>query len=111
MVLGLTLGYSDPKDADGKSRHYALVREFAARFKSGSVTVKPTAAQEGNIPPAPEGSIICRELLASALVPNAAGGEAEARTAAYYQKRPCPDLCALAAEITAEILRENGLDI
>lgn len=112
MVLGLVLGYSDPKDTEGKSRHYALVREFAARFKAGSVTVKPSAAplQAGeSIPPAPEGSIICRELLATASVPNGAGGEAEARTAAYYQKRPCPDLCALAAEITAELLRENGV--
>ena len=92
-VLGLLCGYDDPTDTKGKSRHYADIRELARRFSERS---------QGR-------SIICRELLTGAGLSGASGGEAEARTDAYYQKRPCPDLVALAAEITAEILEEKGL--
>ncbi len=95
MVLGLAVGYTDPGDPAAKSRHYALVREFAARFKA-------RCTREGKT-----GSIICRDLLAGANISNASGGEAEARTPDYYQKRPCPALCALAAEVTAELLAEQ----
>lgn len=88
MVLGLVCGYSDPGDKQGKNAHYALVREFAARYR----------ARNG------ADSIVCREILAG--VPHTDGGIAEDRTPDYYQKRPCPDLCALAAEITQEMLDE-----
>ena len=37
------------------------------------------------------------------------GGEAEARTTEYYEKRPCPDLVALAAEVLGEMLWEKGI--
>ncbi len=94
MVLGLAVGYTDPHDPTAKSRHYALVREFAARFRQ-------RCAEQGRT-----GSIVCRDLLAGANISNEVGGEAEARTPEYYQKRPCPDLCALAAEIAAELLIE-----
>ena len=48
------------------------------------------------------GAIVCRELLAGP-DPAAAqpGGAPEARTAAYYKKRPCAELVRLAAEICA----------
>ena len=46
-VLGLLCGYDDPADKEGKSRHYADIRELARRFSERS---------RGN-------SIICRELL------------------------------------------------
>ncbi len=94
MVLGLVEGYSEPKDAAAKSAHYARVRDFAERFKARCIE-----REKG-------GSIVCRELLAAAGVPHEAGGEAEARTAAYYDKRPCPDLCAIAATIVQEMLGE-----
>lgn len=97
MVLGVAGGYTDPHDVEGKSRHYARVRDFAERFKE-RCTVRGRAS-----------SIVCRELLAGAHVANQAGGEAEARTAAYYQKRPCPELCAIAAEILEEMLHEMPL--
>ena len=29
MVLGMVMGYSDPKDIEAKKAHYRLVREFA----------------------------------------------------------------------------------
>lgn len=84
MVLGLAKGCSDPEDREAKKAHYARVREFAERFKERS------------------GSIICRELLSG--VPTAEGGDPEARTQAYYQKRPCAMLCREAAEILQKML-------
>ncbi len=95
MVLGIAEGYSDPHDANGKSAHYARVRDFAERFKAG-------CTQSGKAD-----SIVCRDLLAGAHVANEAGGEAEARTAEYYQKRPCPELCAVAARVLQEMLDER----
>ena len=84
MVLGLVRGYSDPDDREAKKAHYALVRAFADRFRELN------------------GSIICRELLAG--VDTIPGGDPEARTHAYYKKRPCPDLVRQAAEILDEML-------
>ncbi len=94
MVLGLTTGYSDPHDPAAKNAHYARVRDFAERFKA-------RCTENGRA-----GSIVCRELLAGAHVSPEVGGEAEARTAEYYRKRPCPELCALAAEIVQDMLCE-----
>ena len=54
MVLGVLKGYADPADHDAKKAHYALVQEFARRFKEYN------------------GSIICRELLSG--VPGAVHG-------------------------------------
>ena len=79
MVLGIVKGYSDPTDRDAKKAHYALVQEFARRFKEKN------------------GSIVCRELLA--VVGASQGGDPEQRTEAYYKKRPCPELVRIAAEI------------
>ncbi len=98
MVLGVAEGYTDPHDAAGKSAHYARVRNFAERFRA-------RCTADGKA-----GSIVCRDLLAGAHVASEAGGEAEARTAEYYRKRPCPDLCATAAEILQEMLDERGKD-
>lgn len=92
MVLGMVRGYSDPKDPQAKRDHYALVRDFAARFQAA------------------EGSIVCMELLARANVaPEAAapGGDPEARTPEYYKKRPCPELAWRAAHILDVMLGES----
>ena len=92
-VLGLLCGYDDPADKEGKSRHYADIRELARRF---------TERSRG-------GSIVCREILQNAGLSGDKGGEAEARTAEYYEKRPCPDLVYLAAEVLGEMLCEKGI--
>ena len=84
MVLGLAKGYSDPEDFDAKKAHYALIQEFAARFKEQN------------------GSIICRELLSGSEASN--GFTPERRTDGYYQKRPCAELCRCAAEIVEGLL-------
>ena len=92
LVLGMLHGYADPADPDAKKAHYALVREFARRFREKN------------------GSIICRELLQGIEV--TPGGDPEPRTAAYYARRPCPNLAAQAAgildEMLAEIEKENN---
>lgn len=90
MVLGLAQGYDDPADKAGKDIHYARVRDFAARFKARSFA----------------GSIICREILSG--VSHTDTGDSEARTKDYYHRRPCPELCALAAEILQEMLDEGN---
>lgn len=92
MVLGMVRGYSDPADPQAKKAHYALVRDFAARFGEA------------------EGSIVCRELLARANVDLrsiAPGGDPEARTPEYYKKRPCPELAWQAAHILDIMLEEE----
>ncbi len=85
MVLGISKGYSDLSNTDAKKAHYALVREFANRFKEEN------------------GSIICRELLSG--VKTSVGGVPEERNDTYYKKRPCSELCFSAAKITEELLK------
>lgn len=84
MVAGLCKGYSDPKDMEGKKRHYSLIQKMANEFK------------EKNL------SIICRELLG--LSAGADSPSPSPRTAQYYKKRPCAELVGIAAEIAAKEL-------
>ena len=86
LALGIIQGYDKPEDKAGKDRQYAMVREFADRFK-----------ERNGID-----TIICRELLSG--VPHTDGGQSEARTDAYYKRRPCSELCALSAEVLAELI-------
>ena len=88
MVLGLVKGYDVPGDRALKARHYALVRDFAARFREAT------------------GSINCRALLIQAGVMAETGGEPDERTPEYYEKRPCPNLVWQAARILDEMLGE-----
>ena len=85
LVLGIVKGYSDPEDYEAKKAHYALVQEFARRFREKN------------------GSIVCRDLLAG--VEHATGGAPEPRTPDFYNKRPCPELAASAAGILEEMLK------
>ena len=67
---------------------YALVQQAAEQYRS----------RNGG------GSIICRELLAKAGAAPAGGTAAEERTAEYYKKRPCPELCRICADLCAEFI-------
>ena len=89
LVLGIVKGYDDPSDYDAKKRHYALVREFAERFKQIDT------------------SINCRELLTLAGLDLESGGEPEQRSKEFYQKRPCPRLVYDAARILDEMLQSS----
>ena len=72
MVLGMRLG-------PDKTAAYPAVQDFCAKFKAEA------------------GSIICRELLEGTGATT--GGAPEARTAAYYDNRPCAELVKLAAKL------------
>lgn len=87
VVTVLSLVYADPTDPKDKSRMYALVQQAAEQYR----------ARNG-------GSIICRELLAKAGAAPAGGTAAEERTAEYYKKRPCPELCRICADLCAEFI-------
>ena len=79
LVAGLQLPADEPSK---KGDSYKLVQELAEEFK------------------AENGSIICRELLG--LDHKKDEPVAEARTEAYYNKRPCAELVHLAATIVGK---------
>ena len=87
VVTVLSMVYAAPTDPKDKSRMYALVQQAAEQYRSRN-----------------GGSIICRELLAKAGAAPAGGTAAEDRTADYYKKRPCPELCRLCADLCAEFI-------
>ena len=72
-----------------KSALYAREQEIAARFRADN------------------GSIVCRELLSGVAHDDAP--QAEERTAEYYRKRPCPEICARAAAAFEQYLKEQGV--
>lgn len=77
LVLGLKYG-------EDKAAVYPHVQRFCERFKAEC------------------GSIVCRELLAG--VQATTGGAPEARTPAYYQKRPCVELVKLSVRLLEELM-------
>ena len=88
MAAGLIFGPADPTDKAAKDAHYAELQKLAGEFRKAT------------------GSIICRVMLGL----DHSGPEtpvSEARTEAYYRKRPCPDLCALAAGILEKYLNHE----
>ena len=88
MVIGSICSATDGKDSESKQKNYELVREFADRFTKRN------------------GTVICRELLGLEVkMENTA--KPESRTTEYYKKRPCVELVGDAAEILAEIIKEN----
>ena len=89
LVLGITEGYDDPADYEAKKRHYALVRDFAERFRAENA------------------SINCRELLTRAGLQPESGGEPEQRSEEFYRKRPCPHLVCDAARILDEMIAQR----
>jgi len=87
MVADLIRGPGENTDKDAKDEHYAFIRALCDAFREET------------------GSIVCRELLG--LVPRQSDPPvSEARTSAYYKKRPCADFVAIAAKILSEHLPE-----
>jgi C_GCAxxG_C_C family probable redox protein len=87
MLAGLENGSAVEGDAEGKKQNYALVQELAFKFKSEN------------------GSLICSELLG--IAPKPQEPTPEARTEAYYQKRPCIEMVATAVRIFLTHLDTN----
>lgn len=88
IVAGILYGYSEPKDFEGKKKHYERIQELAHRF------------EEIN------GSIICRTLLG--LDHNRDCAVPEKRTEEYYKKRPCAALVGIAAAIMEEYIEKES---
>jgi len=89
MVLGMLYGYDSADDPAEKKAVYAMVQEQMKAF----------AAENG--------SYICAQLLGTA------GKDTspipEARTEAYYKRRPCVELVACAARLTQTYIDANPL--
>ena len=88
MAADLIFGPSDAADKTAKDAHYAALQFLAEQFRKET------------------GSIICRVMLGL----EQTGPDtpvSEARGSAYYRKRPCADLCALAAGILERYIAEN----
>jgi len=83
IVIGLKHGQTEVKDKDAKEKTYALVRDFADRFRTR------------------EGTLLCRELLGCDLA--TPEGMATARQKGYFTER-CPRFVREAAEILEDVL-------
>lgn len=88
MAAGMLFYDAEKVTVQERSALYAREQELAARFRADN------------------GAILCRELLAG--VSHDSSPRAEERTAAYYRKRPCPEICARAAHMLEEYLTEQG---
>ena len=91
MAADLIFGPDDLTDKAAKDAHYAVLQRLAEQFRRET------------------GSIICREMLGLSQ-PGPDHPVSEARGPAYYRKRPCADLCALAAGILERHLAGKSLE-
>ncbi|NDV64497.1 C-GCAxxG-C-C family protein [Bacteroides sp. 224] len=89
ILAGLETGATDGKDAEGKKANYELVQQLADTFKERN------------------GALRCADLLqlqkGTPIV-----STPEARTEAYYKKRPCAKIVEEAARIWSEYLKESS---
>lgn len=81
MVLGAL-----KSDGQDKAAAYAMIKIACDEFKAET------------------GSIICAEMLSGEILKDKSTVP-EARTPEYYKKRPCADLCYLAAEIAEKYVK------
>ena len=88
FLAGFIEPATDPTNRAQRAANYALVQKFAERFREE------------------RGSIVCRELLGLRQKHDAPNPEA--RTAAYYESRPCAELVGCAAEILENYLIKNS---
>lgn len=86
MALGALYASDDPA---GKSEHYARVQELAGSFRDAT------------------GSLLCRELLQ--LDHSSDPPTASARTADFYQKRPCAGLVETAVRLLDQYIDTHPL--
>lgn len=86
LVAGAMISANDVTDKAAKTANYALVQEMAGEFRQMN------------------GSIICRELLGLSK-PEGTPVPSD-RTPEYYKKRPCGELCSIAAGIVARKLEK-----
>ncbi len=87
MAAGMIYADDHVPTQESKAAHYDKIRSLAARFKEEN------------------GSYLCRELLEG--VPVSKDPAPEERTEQYYKKRPCGELCAIAAQLLDELLEQE----
>ena len=87
IISGSTHWGQSTTDRQVRAEIYSGVQQLAERFRHEC------------------GSIVCRELIG---VKGKESPVPEKRTAEYYKKRPCAEICAAAAEILAEKLALKG---
>lgn len=88
LVANLLYGEGCENDYNKKKAHYTRIQMLAGAYREQT------------------GSIVCRELLGlTTKGPDSA--TPERRTQQYYAKRPCPQLCALAADILEDYIQKN----
>ncbi len=87
MAAGMIYADDHVPTQEDKAAHYDKIRGLAARFREEN------------------GSYLCRELLEG--VPVSKGSAPEERTEQYYKKRPCGELCAIAARLLDELLEQE----
>lgn len=85
MAAGMLYGYDGPEEGPVKKDHYARVQALAGKFREEA------------------GSIICREILKNP----ASDPTPSARTAEYYQQRPCARMVALAVRTLDQYIAQN----
>ena len=88
FVVGQLYGDAEPQSPN-KAAVYAVVQSMSEKFK------------------AEMGSIICREILS---LDKGSGTDPHPskRTEEYYHKRPCAEICALAASMLEEYINEKN---
>jgi C_GCAxxG_C_C family probable redox protein len=89
IVADLLCGYTSPTDDENKKKTYAMIQKLAEDFREQN------------------GSIICRELLG--LDKPEGTHIPEKRTDQYYKKRPCSEICRIAADIAEKYFVENKI--
>ena len=130
-VSGMTIlaGFICPAalgDKAAKASNYALVQAFAARFREAGGSIICRELLGLSTPPHTDGAGLAGTAaeknggLAAAAAEKSGGLAAAAamdsplpsdRTPEYYRKRPCAELCAFAASIVDDYLKENGYGI
>ncbi len=88
-VLGMTMVLSFMlSDGDNKLAIYSIIQEACKEFKEEM------------------GSIVCADLLDGEILKDKSPVP-EDRTLEYYKKRPCGEICRLAAEITENYIKKH----
>lgn len=88
MAAGMIYADDHIPTQEAKAAHYEKIRNLATRFKEEN------------------GSYLCGELLEG--VPVSKDAAPEERTEQYYKKRPCGELCAIAAQLLDDLLASQN---
>lgn len=105
IVFGILYGYdaASPTAKEDKILHYARIQELARRFREKNGSLVCRELLENHAKSLKERTEKDREQIEAMLSDSPMPTE---RTEAYYQKRPCPELCAFAAELLETYIKE-----